>query len=207
AAIRNDEARKGRKRCADPPGPARIPRLESEEQPPARRPVIFAVAVIRWKSARPASTTGPRGGTTPAAWPGLPLTGPFGSGPLGVRIAPPSGLDAVIAIHQRSAGPLLPRLRTEVADAMSCTRLGRRTHSPSSLATIALAATLVGSPARSDDRTVDTTPRDGPLAAANALKSFRVEPGLRVELVAAEPMVVSPVACAFDARGRLYVAE
>jgi putative membrane-bound dehydrogenase-like protein len=72
---------------------------------------------------------------------------------------------------------------------------------------IALAATLAGSPARSDDRTGDTTPRDGPLAPPDALKSFRVEPGLRVELVAAEPIVVSPVACAFDARGRLYVAE
>ena len=50
-------------------------------------------------------------------------------------------------------------------------------------------------------------PRDGPLAPGDALASFRALPGLRVEQVAAEPMVVSPVACAFDGRGRLYVAE
>ncbi|MCK8262354.1 DUF7133 domain-containing protein, partial [Erwinia amylovora] len=40
-----------------------------------------------------------------------------------------------------------------------------------------------------------------------APQSVRMEPGLRVELVAAEPLVVSPVALAFDERGRLYVAE
>jgi putative membrane-bound dehydrogenase-like protein len=46
-----------------------------------------------------------------------------------------------------------------------------------------------------------------PLTPEQALASFDTEPGLRVELVAAEPMVVSPAACAFDERGRLYVAE
>ena len=49
--------------------------------------------------------------------------------------------------------------------------------------------------------------QDGPLAPEKAAGSFRLEPGLRVELVAAEPMVVSPVAMAFDERGRLFVAE
>jgi hypothetical protein len=34
-----------------------------------------------------------------------------------------------------------------------------------------------------------------------------MEPGLRLELVAAEPLVVSPVAMVFDERGRMYVAE
>src|SRR4051812_41006278 len=48
---------------------------------------------------------------------------------------------------------------------------------------------------------------DGPLAPDKAAESFRLEPGLKVELVAAEPMVVSPVALAFDERGRLFVAE
>ena len=48
---------------------------------------------------------------------------------------------------------------------------------------------------------------DGPLAPDLAPASFRLEPGLRVELVAAEPLVVSPVAFAFDERGRLFVAE
>jgi putative membrane-bound dehydrogenase-like protein len=41
----------------------------------------------------------------------------------------------------------------------------------------------------------------------DAVKTFRVPDGFRVELVAAEPQVVSPVAMAFDEDGRLYVAE
>src|SRR2546428_660820 len=38
----------------------------------------------------------------------------------------------------------------------------------------------------------------GPLSPQRALAGFRVDPGLRVELVAAEPEVESPVAMAFD---------
>ena len=45
------------------------------------------------------------------------------------------------------------------------------------------------------------------LSPAEALQAFRVAPGLRVELVAAEPDVVDPVAIAFDERRRLYVVE
>jgi putative membrane-bound dehydrogenase-like protein len=48
---------------------------------------------------------------------------------------------------------------------------------------------------------------DGPLTPEEAPRSFRLAPGLRLELVAAEPLVASPVALAFDERGRLYVAE
>jgi putative membrane-bound dehydrogenase-like protein len=47
----------------------------------------------------------------------------------------------------------------------------------------------------------------GNLSPANALKAFETEPGFSVELVAAEPLVVDPVALAFDEHGRLYVAE
>ncbi len=47
----------------------------------------------------------------------------------------------------------------------------------------------------------------GPLPPAEAVRSFRVPSGFRVELVAAEPQVVSPVALAFDEDGRLFVAE
>lgn len=42
---------------------------------------------------------------------------------------------------------------------------------------------------------------------AESLQAFRVAPGLRVELVAAEPEVVDPVAIAFDELRRLYVVE
>jgi putative membrane-bound dehydrogenase-like protein len=48
---------------------------------------------------------------------------------------------------------------------------------------------------------------DGPLAADKTIESMRLEPGLAIDLVAAEPWIESPVAMAFDGRGRLYVAE
>ena len=39
------------------------------------------------------------------------------------------------------------------------------------------------------------------------LATFRVKPGFRLELVAAEPLVTAPVAMAFDENGRLFVVE
>ncbi len=45
------------------------------------------------------------------------------------------------------------------------------------------------------------------LSPAEALRSFVLEPGFRIDLVAAEPLVQDPVAIAFDERGRMYVAE
>ncbi|WP_164100773.1 PVC-type heme-binding CxxCH protein [Candidatus Laterigemmans baculatus] len=50
-------------------------------------------------------------------------------------------------------------------------------------------------------------PRIEPLEPAEAAKTFDVAPGYRVELVAAEPLVVDPVAFCFDALGRLVVVE
>ncbi len=47
----------------------------------------------------------------------------------------------------------------------------------------------------------------GNLSPADALKAFETEPGFTVELVAAEPLTIDPVALAFDERGRLFVAE
>ena len=49
-----------------------------------------------------------------------------------------------------------------------------------------------------------------PLAAktpTESLTTFQTVDGFRMELVAAEPLVQSPVAAAFDADGNLYVAE
>ncbi len=46
-----------------------------------------------------------------------------------------------------------------------------------------------------------------PGAAEEALGSFRVKTGFRVELVASEPMVSAPAAMAFDENGRLFVVE
>ena len=52
-----------------------------------------------------------------------------------------------------------------------------------------------------------TVPPSPPLTPDAALKAFRVEHGFRIELVASEPLVHTPVAMAFDTRGRLWVCE
>src|SRR5207247_7848501 len=46
-----------------------------------------------------------------------------------------------------------------------------------------------------------------PLPPAEALKSFKLQPGLRLELVASEPLVHDPVQIAFDPDGRLWALE
>jgi putative membrane-bound dehydrogenase-like protein len=46
-----------------------------------------------------------------------------------------------------------------------------------------------------------------PKSPAESLKAFRLHPGFRIELAAAEPLLASPVALDFDEDGRLYVAE
>ena len=50
-------------------------------------------------------------------------------------------------------------------------------------------------------------PRIQPTPPADALETFRIATGFRIEQVAAEPLVVDPVAMAFDADGRLFVIE
>jgi mono/diheme cytochrome c family protein/glucose/arabinose dehydrogenase len=50
-------------------------------------------------------------------------------------------------------------------------------------------------------------PPPAPLSPEEALKTFAVEKGFRVELVASEPMIEAPVAMSFDEQGRLYVVE
>ena len=47
----------------------------------------------------------------------------------------------------------------------------------------------------------------GPLSPQEALTSFRIADGFRIELFAAEPHVVDPVELAFDENGAVYVAE
>jgi putative membrane-bound dehydrogenase-like protein len=50
-------------------------------------------------------------------------------------------------------------------------------------------------------------PRVPPTAPENAAATCVLRPGFRLELMAAEPLVVDPVAMAFDEDGRLYVVE
>lgn len=46
-----------------------------------------------------------------------------------------------------------------------------------------------------------------PLSPEEAMKTFVIEKGFRIELVASEPMIQAPVAMSFDDQGRLYVCE
>lgn len=50
-------------------------------------------------------------------------------------------------------------------------------------------------------------PTDLPKTPEQSLQCFEIEPGYRIELVAAEPLVFDPVAIDFDHQGRLYAAE
>jgi putative membrane-bound dehydrogenase-like protein len=50
-------------------------------------------------------------------------------------------------------------------------------------------------------------PRVPPMSPEEALASFEIADGFQIELVAAEPLVVDPVAMAFDENGRLFVVE
>src|SRR4030095_1542303 len=50
-------------------------------------------------------------------------------------------------------------------------------------------------------------PRIAPTEPDKALSTFRIKQGFHIELVAAEPLVVDPVALAFDENGRLFVIE
>jgi putative membrane-bound dehydrogenase-like protein len=50
-------------------------------------------------------------------------------------------------------------------------------------------------------------PRTTPKAPAQALQSFEVRGGFHLDLLAAEPMIMDPVAAAYDEDGRLYVVE
>ncbi len=50
-------------------------------------------------------------------------------------------------------------------------------------------------------------PRIPATAPKDTLKTFKLAPGFKLELVASEPMIRSPVAVDFDEDGRMYVAE
>ncbi|HVX12858.1 MAG TPA: PVC-type heme-binding CxxCH protein [Pirellulales bacterium] len=69
-----------------------------------------------------------------------------------------------------------------------------------------------GSPHASAQPTADADfgaelPRIPPVEPADTGGTFTVQPGYRLEMVAAEPLVNDPVAAAFDEDGRLYVVE
>lgn len=81
---------------------------------------------------------------------------------------------------------------------------------PPSPAKVLLAAALVATaivPLRAAPLTGEPEIQRKPLTPAEALKSFRLDPGLRIELVASEPLITDPVDVAFDEAGRMFVVE
>lgn len=54
---------------------------------------------------------------------------------------------------------------------------------------------------------IDVIPPAPVLTPEEELKTFKLPPGFRIELVAAEPLVEEPVALTFDPDGRIYVVE
>lgn len=50
-------------------------------------------------------------------------------------------------------------------------------------------------------------PPPAPLSWEEEMKTFKIEKGFRIVLVASEPMIESPIAMSFDDQGRLYVVE
>lgn len=76
------------------------------------------------------------------------------------------------------------------------------------LAACALTVALEGSGRASADEDFSAElPRIPPVEPAAALATFRTLPGFRIEQIAAEPLVHSPVAIAFDEASRMYVVE
>lgn len=53
----------------------------------------------------------------------------------------------------------------------------------------------------------DELPRIPPVEPQKAIASFQVQHGFQLQLVAAEPLVASPVDACFDENGRMYVSE
>jgi len=51
------------------------------------------------------------------------------------------------------------------------------------------------------------TPINSPLTIADSLANFQLHPNLKIELAAAEPDVIDPVAIRFDEQGRMWVVE
>src|SRR6266508_1683888 len=73
---------------------------------------------------------------------------------------------------------------------------------PAALLTLPLTAQKTKPIPHGQDR-----PPNEPLSPAEALKKMKVPPGFTVELVAAEPDIVNPVAMTFDEKGRIWITE
>jgi putative membrane-bound dehydrogenase-like protein len=68
---------------------------------------------------------------------------------------------------------------------------------------IVLSAYLIGGSLRANDNQYRIPPKE----PDKALKTFKLQPGFQIELVASEPLIRDPVAIDFDELGRMYVVQ
>ena len=80
-------------------------------------------------------------------------------------------------------------------------------HCRNSLALIAVALALLPVSAAEPEVDLNELKRLPPVEAKDALKAFKLRPGLRIELVAAEPLIRDPIEVCFDENGRMFVVE
>ena len=99
--------------------------------------------------------------------------------------------------------PLMPNLPGRAPSGPSPQLLdGRISHRTAAIIVLLLTAIACGESAP-EKGPYDTDP----LTPEQATESFQIEPGFRVQVVAAEPEVMDPVDIAFDENGDLWVAE
>ncbi|MCP4796726.1 MAG: dehydrogenase, partial [Phycisphaeraceae bacterium] len=81
---------------------------------------------------------------------------------------------------------------------------------------IAISVPITSAIAQNGDRSGETQreipeawvlPPSPPLTPDAAKKSFRIQPGHRIDLIASEPLIGDPVQIAFDGNGDLWVVE
>ena len=76
-----------------------------------------------------------------------------------------------------------------------------------SLAVTALALLLLHTACAAPEVDLNELKRLPPVEAKDALKTFKVRSGFRLELVAAEPLIRDPIEICFDENGRMFVVE
>src|SRR5262245_53052481 len=81
---------------------------------------------------------------------------------------------------------------------------------PRSVVAVSILVLLLAAGARAQTLVIphrqDRVP-NRPLSPEESIEAMTVPPGFAVELVAAEPDIVNPIAMAFDDRGRIWVTE